>query len=257
MCEERTMMALRHLMRCAYMSNKQSFLLIGQSNMAGRGDAGEVPHIKNSDCTMLRCGLWRPMTEPINPDQSVWEGFGKYSLRSGVSLAASFADAYQRFSGAEVGLIPCAFGGSSLEQWMPGENLFDNAVMQTKLALRDSTLAGVLWHQGENDSIAQADASTYFDRFRDMIEELRAQLSEPNVPLVVGELGSFVSSYERGRYAYAGDVNRALNRAAGEISRCAIATSESLGCRPDGLHFTSVALRELGLRYFEAYKTLI
>lgn len=34
----------------------KSFLLIGQSNMAGRGDFGEVPDIKNKKCFMLRNG---------------------------------------------------------------------------------------------------------------------------------------------------------------------------------------------------------
>ena len=31
----------------------KSFLLIGQSNMAGRGEFGEVPEIINSKCFML------------------------------------------------------------------------------------------------------------------------------------------------------------------------------------------------------------
>ena len=35
-----------------------SFLMIGQSNMAGRGEFGEVPAIYNPLCFMLRMGRW-------------------------------------------------------------------------------------------------------------------------------------------------------------------------------------------------------
>ncbi|MBQ2401175.1 MAG: hypothetical protein II311_04070, partial [Lachnospiraceae bacterium] len=34
---------------------------------------------------------------------------------------------------------------------MPGELLYDHAVMQSKLAQRTSEIAGILWHQGESD----------------------------------------------------------------------------------------------------------
>ena len=53
----------------------KSFLLIGQSNMAGRGDFGEVPEIINPNCFMLRNGKWVPMSEPINPDRSIFNYF--------------------------------------------------------------------------------------------------------------------------------------------------------------------------------------
>ncbi|NMA47593.1 MAG: sialate O-acetylesterase [Lentisphaerae bacterium] len=59
----------------------QSFLMLGQSNMAGRGDLGAVPDIVHPDILMLREQGWVPMQEPINPDRPF----------AGVGLAASFA----------------------------------------------------------------------------------------------------------------------------------------------------------------------
>ena len=81
----------------------KSFLLIGQSNMAGRGDFGEVEPIKNPLCFMLRNGRWQPMSEPINPDRGLTGHF-----HAGIGLSASFADAYAAHFGEKVGLIPCA-----------------------------------------------------------------------------------------------------------------------------------------------------
>ena len=80
----------------------KAFLLIGQSNMAGRGDFGQVPEIVNGKCFMLRNGRWQPMFRPINPDRSF----------SGVNLAESFAEAYAKKHGVDVGLIACAEGNS-------------------------------------------------------------------------------------------------------------------------------------------------
>ena len=93
-----------------------SFLMIGQSNMAGRGNLGEVEPIENNRCYMLRMGRWQAMSEPINPDRAIFRG--KYP--SGVSLGASFADSFANATGLEVGLIPCADGGTKIQQWQPG-----------------------------------------------------------------------------------------------------------------------------------------
>lgn len=116
--------------------------------MAGRGDFGEVEEIRNQLCFMLRNGRWQPISEPINPDRQIF-GF----FHSGIGLAASFADEYAKYYGEKVGLIPCAEGNTAISEWQPGEILFENAVTQAKLAKRTSEIAGILWHQGGNDSM--------------------------------------------------------------------------------------------------------
>ena len=63
-----------------------AFLLIGQSNMAGRGYLNEAREIDTSHIYTLRNGRWLKMFRPINPDRSF----------SGVSLAESFAEAYSK-----------------------------------------------------------------------------------------------------------------------------------------------------------------
>ena len=121
----------------------RSFLLVGQSNMAGRGDLTPENAITAPDCFMLRMGRWQEMSEPINVDRAVAEGA---CPRSGANLAASFAAQLQKETGAKIGLIPCADGGTRISQWQPGEILFDHAVFQARLAQRTSTLTAILWH---------------------------------------------------------------------------------------------------------------
>ena len=93
-----------------------SFLLAGQSNMAGRGDLTPDTALTAPGCLMLRMGRWQPMSEPVNADRAVLEGA---CPRSGASLAASFAARYAAESVCQAGLIPCADGGTTIEQWQP------------------------------------------------------------------------------------------------------------------------------------------
>ena len=229
-----------------------SFLIIGQSNMAGRGDFDEVPPIKNKNCYMLRMGRWQPMAEPINPDRAI---FGS-PFHSGVCLAASFANAYANANGVKVGLIPCADGGTSLDEWMPGQLLYDHAVMQTKLALRTSQLKAILWHQGESDCLCGETVAAYREKFLRMISQLRKDLGAENVPVILGELPQQMgANWKTGGREQ--QLNAILRQLAKEVPGCAIASSAGLSMKADGAHFDSPACREFGKRYFEAYQTLL
>ncbi len=226
-----------------------SFLMIGQSNMAGRGNIGEVEPIQNSRCFMLRMGRWQAMSEPINPDRAVFRG----NYPSGVSLAASFADEAAKHTGWEVGLIPCADGGTIIEQWQPGELLYDHAVMMSRLAMRTSKISGILWHQGESNC-RNLDEEEYKRLFLHLMESLRRDLGDPNLPLVIGEISEDISPAHGMQDMPA--MNRLLHKLQQECPNCAIARAKDLPLKDDGVHFTAAACRELGKRYFEAYKGL-
>ena len=226
----------------------KSFLMLGQSNMAGRGDFGEVPEIKNPLCKMLRNGKWVVMSEPINPDRAIYGTL----FHSGIGLAASFADEYAKYFGEEIGLIPCADGGTKISEWQPGELLFDNAVAQARLAQRTSEIVGILWHQGESDSSAEYDAKNYYERFKNTMDTLKGELGlSEDVPVIIGELGSFIAEFKDGKCKYFNDINRTLKTLSEEYGT--FVSAEGLACKDDGIHFTSASYREFGKRYFEAY----
>lgn len=228
-----------------------SVLMLGQSNMAGRGDFGQVKPIRNPMCYMLRMGRWQPMCEPVNPDRAIFEG----RFRSGVSLAASFADEYAKRLGRPVGLIPCADGGTCISQWLPGELNYDHALMQAKLAMRTSRLTAVLWHQGESDCLTDEDVAAYRGRFVRVISQLRQDLGMPDLPVILGQIPQKMgdSWKTQGRER---QMNQILCQLAREVPHCAIASSEGLTMKPDGAHFDSASCRELGKRYFERFLTV-
>lgn len=228
-----------------------AFLMIGQSNMAGRGEFADVKPIENPLCHMLRMGRWQPMREPVNPDRGIFEG----PFHSGVSLAASFADEAARTRNAPVGLIPCADGGTRIDQWMPGEILFDHAVAMTRLAMRTAVLRGILWHQGESDCADDASVAAYHAKFTVMMTALRRELDAENVPVILGELSTDIGP-SWGCGDRPGRMNAVFREIAKDIPHCALASARGLTLKPDGIHFDAPSCRELGRRYFAAYCSL-
>lgn len=214
--------------------------------MAGRGFLNEAHDIDTSHIYTLRNGRWQKMFRPINPDRGT----------SGVSLAESFAEGYAKKHNVDVGLICCADGGTRLDQWKPGELLFDNAVHQAKLACRTSEIVGVLWHQGEADC-ADNLYPTYQNRLETMMHELRKQLNLYDIPFVLGGLGDFLASCtlypDKKNYIY---INDALKNIAASNKMTGFASAEGLKANSDNLHFNAASLYEFGLRYLEIFESL-
>ena len=226
-----------------------SFLIIGQSNMAGRGSLSDAAPLNTNGgkLKVLRNGRWQTMFRPVNPDRPF----------SGTCLAESFAKAYSDdHEGVEVGIIPCADGGTKISEWQPGSILYDNAVFMAKLAMRSSAFSGIIWHQGESDCTSDEGLASYKDKFVNFVNSLRRDLGAENLPFIAGEISEIITA----NWAV-GDrpvkFNHMLRDLAEEIPHFGVASSNGLALKDDGVHFTAVSAREFGKRYFEIYKRLV
>ena len=226
-----------------------SFLLIGQSNMAGRGFLAEATELdtQNGRIQVLRNGRWQSAYRPISTDRSF----------AGSCLAEDFAVAYAKaHPDVNVGLIPCADGGTSLSQWAVGGLLFDNAVNCARLAMRTSTLRGILWHQGESDCTDE-DYPLYRERLTAILNALEEALGVENIPILLGGLGDFlVANTEFDYLKNYTHINRSLADMASADPYMAFVSAEGLAGNPDNLHFSAAALREFGLRYYAEYEKI-
>ncbi|MEH2998818.1 sialate O-acetylesterase [Bacillus pumilus] len=223
----------------------KSLLLIGQSNMAGRGFKHEVPPIYNERIMMLRNGRWQMMTEPIHFDRPV----------AGVGLAASFAEAWCKdHEGEKIGLIPCAEGGSSIDEWSLDGALFRHAINEAKFAKENSELVGILWHQGESDS-QDGKYKEYYEKIQRLFHELRTELSVPNIPLLIGGLGDYLGklAFGAGCVEYQ-RINEELQKYAHHNENCYYVTAKGLISNPDGIHINAMSQRIFGIRYYEAFR---
>jgi hypothetical protein len=223
--------------------NLQLFLLVGQSNMAGRGaieaqDREPMPRV----FTLTKDLQWAPAIDPLH--------FDKPDI-AGVGIGRSFARTLlQADPSASIGLIPSAFGGTSLDEWKPDGKLYTDAVRRAREAMKSGRLRGILWHQGENDSDKEKDALSYRSRFAAMIGRLRADLGAPDVPVVVGELGEFQPA------TFASVVNEQLATVPLKVPRSAFVSSNGLIHKGDNSHFDTKSLREFGRRYALAFLSL-
>lgn len=231
----------------AFSQDMDLFLLIGQSNMAGRGvieaeDKVPFPRV----FTLTKEETWVPAVEPIHFDRPD---------RLGTGLGRSFGHVMAEMApGRKIGLIPAAMGGSALDEWKPGGKLYSDAVRRAKAGMKNGKLRGILWHQGEADSGKLELIRSYQQRWLAVMAALRAELGD--VPIVVGELGQFLYTREKKDYPLARLMNEQLALLAVSGSRVAFVSSEGLKHKGDELHFDSPSLREFGRRYAHAFLML-
>ncbi len=225
------------------------FLLAGQSNMQGCGNFGKHTTYEDDRILNFKDDVWRIAKEPLhNFTCKVWtDGGAGIGMSFGLRLLKEFPE-------WEIGFVPCAVSGSSLEQWQPGAELFEHAVTKTRQALSncESEFAGIIWHQGEADSAALETAETYAERFELTINAFRREFSNENLPVIAGALGTFLSN--RSDHSYFQIVNNALKQTA-----TVFIPSEGLTAtdRNDNLHFDTKSLRKFGIRYAESYIDLM
>lgn len=244
---------LSHFLHTNAQTDMDIFILMGQSNMAGRGNPDEQQLNLDSVYMLDKNGHWIPASEPIHFDKSV----------AGTGLAASFA-VEVRESGRKIGLVPCAVGGTPIESWMPnvvdkatGYTVYNDAVNRIKTALKSGRLKGILWHQGESNS-SKGGYKTYEDNFEKLLANLERDLSIniDTVPLITGELGSFFITKEPMKENEGLIINSIQHHLAQKKINRYCVSAAGLNHKGDETHFDTPSLRELGKRYAEGYKTV-
>ncbi len=225
------------------------FLLVGQSNMAGRGKVEEQDQTPHPRVLMFtQDGRWVAAVDPLHFDKPDVVGVGL-----GRTFAMEVAEANPEIT---VGLIPCAVGGSPIASWEPGRyyaatesHPYDDAIRRAKQAIESGDLKAILWHQGESD--AQPDAAALYERkLHQLIARFRKTLVAPNVPFIAGQMGQFA---ERPWTDARKLVDTAHRRLGETVPHCAFVRSDGLSHKGDEVHFDSQSYRELGRRYAKAY----
>ena len=225
-----------------YFEGKQSVLLIGQSNMAGRGFAEDVDPISDDRITMLnQSNQWVKMQEPIHYDKSA----------AGIGLAASFAKAFVETFDCELGLIPAAMGGSAISDWAVGGTLYIDAVERARVAQEDSEICAILWHQGESN---RSNHSAYAEKLQVILDSLINDLGldREKIVIITGELRE-ISTNPGQRETFHAELNK-LNSV---YKNYGVADADGLTLNNDIIHFDAPSLRVFGYRYFNIFKTLV
>ncbi len=228
------------------------YLLVGQSNMAGRGKVSPEDQQAHPRVLMLnQAGQWVPAIDPMHFDKPAVVGVGP-----GRSFGLLMAEADPTVT---IGLIPCAVGGSPIDTWVPGAfdaptktHPWDDAIKRALPALQLGTLKGILWHQGESDSKPIL-ADQYQEKLHALIARFRSTLEHPKVPFITGQMGRFPElpwSAEKKR------VDQVHQDLPCKVPNAAFVSATGLKHKGDQVHFDADSARELGRRYAKALQAL-
>lgn len=226
-------------------SNFHLYLLIGQSNMAGRGALDAESKKQNPKILMLDSGNhWVIATDPVHFDKPAMAGVGP-----AISFASEMLGNDNKI---KIGLIPCAIGGSPVRVWEPDSTYlevfhpYDDAVARTKIAMQSGVLKGIIWHQGEADNLVGA-SKLYMSKLKKMIERFRKDFNQPGLPFVAGEIGYF------NKLNY---INPVIDQLPQYVANSAVVSAKDLTSIGDHIHFDKESARELGRRYAVEMKKL-
>ena len=234
------------------------FLLMGQSNMAGGIPGRELTDEDKTPVPgiVIRRGKgWIPAAHPIHLG-------GK---KNGFGLGLPFAKEYKkRHPGVTVGLVPCASGGKRIDLLKKGSNLYRAAMGKSQLALNMGTIKGVLWHQGESDTVTDERADSYAPKLYQLIADVRADLGIRDLPFIVGDLGQLYGIGENrdpdpDKVARVRKVRTALRGVPENVKNTALVETTGLtySDAPKCTHFDKKSYIILGQRYAEAYERVI
>jgi len=186
------------------------WILGGQSNMEGIGNLEHAPEPHEMVRAFFMRDEWGVAEEPIHYlgeavdvfHNGYGAGTGRPAARvlakrrkgfvKGVSPGHAFGlDMFER-TGVPQGLVACAHGGTSMQQWSPSRREMGGASLYGAMMRRYEKLgqpvSGVLWYQGESDANSK-DARVYTDRMVELVESTRRDMGLPGLPWIVVQLG--------------------------------------------------------------------
>lgn len=227
------------------------YLLMGQSNMKGRGFMPEVPANDPRIIMMhLKDDQWYVARHPLHltGEAKTFAGADNAGVGAGLAFAQSVAAAD---STARIGLIPCAVGGTSIKRWQKGADLYENAIRRAKLALEQTQAAGgsikgILWLQGEADS-KPGSIEQYPAQLNALVDALRADLALPALPFIAATI--IEPNTER-----AADVRKNMNAILLNLPKQRPSTDcvdarDIMTTIGDNVHYDTAAQEEIGRRF--------
>ena len=164
------------------------FLLLGQANMAGRGEMlpGDEDVIDENLYLLDADGQIELASNPLNRYSTI----KKDGAKQGVGPGHSFGKMIAKTTGHKVLLVVNARGGSKLSEWQKDSEAgyFEEAVSRAKQAKgHGGNVKAILWHHGEVD----CRDTTYLSNLAVMVQDMRTELGDQNLPFIACELAQW------------------------------------------------------------------
>ena len=225
------------------------FLLTGQSNMAGRGFVEPQDTIPNKRIlTIDKTGQWIYAKEPLHFYEPKMTG-----LDCGLSFGRQLLEAVP--SDVTIAILPCAIGGSSIEQWLNDDthrevSLLSNFKSKVAIAKKQGTIKGILWHQGEGDANEKRIAK-YSGNLDKLTLQFRQIVGNDTLPIILGQLGRYAEPRKKRQHWKS--INKIIIDFAKKDAYIGVISSKGLKEKGDKVHFNGASQREMGKRFATEY----
>ena len=170
-----------------YVGVGDNFVVAGQSNASGRAINNQTYSNATLKATMFANDfVWKELADPTDSNIGQIDAVSSETGAAG-SIWPIIADSIMANYNIPVGIIPCAMGGTSLWQWLPGVDHTDRATLYGSMKYRAANVGvkAVLWWQGESDAyycITQAAYNTDFDV---IVNAINTDLSVKLMPVLL------------------------------------------------------------------------
>lgn len=225
------------------------FILAGQSNMAGRAQIeSSDTFTSNQIISIDSANHWIKAKEPLHFYEPKSAG-----LDCGISFASELLQAYH--DSIQIILMPCAVGGTSIQQWLDDENfrnvqLLTNLEQKLNLSKSVGELKGILWHQGENDASADL-LPLYESRLFNLINRFRQIAQNDSLPIFIGHLGSY--AIPKSKQQLWNGINASIDHVISKSTNVMLIETSDLTHKGDHIHFDSRSQRLMGQRFAQSF----
>lgn len=243
---------------------RRLFLMMGQSNMCDRGYANELPVFPNANRMFVYSrinpvgtaaeigthGVWTPATGVI--DQA-----GATSGMVGALALAFMNRMCDLYPDDEIGVVPRSSPGTSIDafaKWNRNSGEYGMGLERMWWALDEcpvpAEISGFLWWQGEQDSYTSAAASSWSQKFCNLVSNVRVDLQKLDLPTVFVKLGDDVPTgctyWNTVRQQQAWMTMRGLK----------MVTIDDVTPLSDKTHYPTAGYLQIGVRMADAMPTL-
>mgnify|MGYP001809915403 CR=1 FL=1 len=242
------------------------WVLAGQSNMEGVGWLAHALKPVSSVRAFYMDDTWGIARDPVH---NLWCAYAPVhkadpttprlskDRRWSVGPGVSFGQAMHAATSVPQGLIACAHGGTTMEQWDPakkargGESLY--GAMCDRVRKNGGRVRGVLWYQGCSDANPDAVAH-YSARMKRLVAAMRRDFSDKRLPVAMAQIGRFFFGAGDGQWWNA--IQELQRRLPQSIARLAVVPTVDLPM-DDGIHLGGDGQNILGRRLAQAMRVLL
>ena len=244
------------------------WLAAGQSNMQGCGHCFRPPPRVAQVRAFTMDDRWQVAADPlhnlsiaVDPAHALLCGAPPTPPPPhwGTGPSVAFAQILHAATGIPQGVIACAHGGTTMDQWdsarapKEGNRCLFGALLR-RLRKNGGRVAGMIWFQGCSDA-NPADVPLYTARMRRLLAAVRHAAHDPRLPVAAVQIARHTDRTDPAAVRCWNAIQEQQRRLHRRIPRLTMVPSVDLPL-DDGIHISEDGQYRLGRRLAEAMRTL-